>query len=373
MKRFQLVDGAIRHGDLVLDARLHGEDRARAHAELLLCADPSPRANGRKAELDQRFAAILRHDPSLLLETIPTRYPLQRTQAQAWANADPVWKNMSTWFGTWVRKALDVDCDLAVAAALEHGIHPDDPDVWPEGTLLATDHWSTTPSRLELALRHGARPDRGVEDWSDGYLYKALGEVRGNIGAQSGTVSEQALLNGVRCTHMLLDAGALVVDPPVPAAKAPGEMNLGAKLLTSIGLLTDGNGALMGQPHIRAAVFDLATRLQQAGADIDRRCGVSEVPPVVMALRCLNIEFACHLVRVGCRTDDESIVRTSGFGGHIAPLLDEAQKAGGDAFRAQLLAATMERQMLACKAARAAGANEGQAPPVARRRRLAAI
>ena len=372
IRRFSLECGAVRHGGLVFEARLRGEARARAHAELMMCTCPSARANGKTAELDERFAAILMEDPSLLLEEIPARYPLMRTGPQARDNADTVWKNMSAWYGTWLRKALDVGCDAAVAVALESGIHPDDADVWPEGALLATDRWLTSPSLLELALRYGAQPDRSVDDWSDGYLFSALGEVRRYMGNRGATGSERALFDGVRCVHALLDAGALAVDPPLPAAMPPSKVNLGSKVLTSIGLLTDGDGTLMGQQHIRDAVFGLATRLQQAGADIDRRCGISEVPPVVLALRCLNIEFACHLVRMGCKTDDLSVVRAIGTGGRIAPLVDEAQTAGGDAYRTQLLAATMERQIQVASAAQA-GSDATNLLPAARRRRAAAL
>lgn len=339
-----VTDGRIVHANGFIEVRLHGDARSRAHADLMSFVDPVGRANGKQLVYNTAIRNIVRQDPSLLLEPIPARYPLVRSSRESWATADSVWKNYAAWYGNWLTRVLDpaVACDEAVELMLEVGVHPDDATVWPTGTLLSNEGWATSPRRLALALRYGASPDLNVGEWHDGYLRQALNMVRC---AMTDMSKAQEMRDGMRCAHMLLDAGAVTLDPPPAPLTKPGEMNLASKLLTAIGYLTDGNGVQMLKPEMRDQVHALAVRLQRAGADIDRPNGSSELPPVVQALRCLNIDFACQLIRMGCNTVVHTASRSPSLGGALETLEREAHKAGKEAFVTRILEAQMERQI----------------------------
>lgn len=342
--RLPVVDGRIAHANGFLELKLQGDARLQAHADIMSFMDTVGRANGKQLVYNRSVANIMREDPSLLLEPIPSRYPLSRSAKESWDNADNIWKNYSSWYGNWLTRVLDptIGCDEAVEIALKVGIHPDDDTVWPTGTLLSNEGWATNPRRLELALRYGASPELRSGEWHDGYLRQALYMVRS---AMTRGTAEQEMRDGIRCAHLLLDAGAVTLDPPPAPTAKPGEMNLAAKLLTAIGCLADRNGVQMLKPEMRDQVHELAVRLQRAGADIDRPNGPMGLPPVVQALRCLNIDLACQLIRMGCNT----VVHTARSGSHVGgtgeSLEREAYEAGKEAFVTRVLEAQMERQI----------------------------
>jgi hypothetical protein len=341
--RLAVVDGRITHANGHLELKLHGQARAQAHADILSFMDSVGRANGKHVVYNSSIVNIARQDPSLLLEPIPARYPLVRTSKESWANADSVWKSFSAWYGNWLTKALDPDiaCDGAVEIALQSGIHPDDASVWPTGALLSSEGWATNPRRLALALRYGASPESSGSDWHDDYLCRALSLVRFGM---MGVSREQELRDGVQCAHMLLDAGAVSIDPPsVPSAGA-GDSGQATKLLTAIGHLTDSNGVHTLTTELQRLVNNLAKRLKSAGADIDRPNGVMRLPPVVQSLRSLNIDFACELIRMGCNTAVRTTNRSPNQGG-VESLEREAYKAGKEAFVTRIMQAQMERQI----------------------------
>jgi hypothetical protein len=365
--RLPVVDGRIAHANGFLELKLQGDARSQAHADIMSFVDPVGRANGKQLVYNRSIGNIVRQDPSLLLEPIPARYPVVRTSKESWANADTVWKNYNTWYGNWLTRVLDpaIACDEAVEHALEAGIHPDDATVWPTGTLLSSEGWATNPRRLSLALRYGASPDLNGGEWHDGYLRQALNMIRF---AMTDSSKAQEMRDGIRCAHLLLDAGAVTLDPPPAPPSKPSEMNLAAKLLSAIGYLTDGNGVQMLKPELRDQVHELAVKLQRAGADIDRPNGPMELPPVVQALRCLNIDFACQLIRMGCKTVVHTVKR-SHQGGGPEPLEVEAYKAGKEAFVTRVLEAQMERQIAQADSRAPANDSVADAP----RRRLRAV
>lgn len=236
-----------------------------------------------------------------------------------------------------------------VQASLELGIHPDDESVWPAKRLLCTEGWITTPKKLSLALSHGASPNRGT-NWEEGYLCQVLTGIRSCLVDNLTKETEINIADRVRCAELLLKAGSTEIAYPMSKPQQ----------LTAIGyLVNSGSSQALGYTHIHPIIFELMERLQHAGADIDRFGGVMMQPPLIHALRCLNIDGACQLIRMGCKTDDAHIVRTSGLGGIIKPLMVEAHEAGKEAFTTRILAAMMERQLLVSNAKEpTAAANE---------------
>lgn len=346
MKALQVIDGRLQHARGSVELVLKGESRARAHADIMTFIDPAGMAGAKAQVYRSSIARIAREDPSLLLEPIPPRYPLARTERETWHNADTVWRNHSSWYGNWLNRLVDptVDCVEAVEAVLAAGIHPDDATVWAEGTLLASEGWATNPEKLAIGLRNGANPDHPFgENGRERYVLHALNLVRSKMGAAGGSGAEKELRDGVQCVQMLLAAGAKELDRPDEEAQ-PGAINFGRKLLTAIGHLVDGGAAVM-KPEMRSLVHQLMGQLVRAGADMDRACGFQEVPPVVMALRSLDIEGACKLIALGCKTDDAFIVRSNGIAGKVASLTEEAYGAGKEAFSTRVTAALMERQI----------------------------
>lgn len=371
----QVNDGRIAHGNGTLELRLSGLARAQAHADILLLTHPAAFATGKGPENIRRIAAILKQDPSLLLEPIPKQYPLKRVSPQAWANADTVWKNHNTWFGNWLTRLVDpsLGADAVVAVALESGIHPDDATVWPESTLLLTEGWVTSPARLALALRYGARTDvqAGAEVGSSHcheYMRRVITDLRLALPKEDG---EDAARDALRCAHTLLDAGMRDIDSiPSPVDDAH-EASRRAMLPSAMGMLAGNNAnrGVGGLPDIRAMVFTFAERLHGAGASIDLRNGIALAPPVVQALRHENIDFACHLIRMGCKTADADIVRENGLGGPIRSLEVEAFAAGKETFATRILQAKMERQIALATGTPASSASSAASsagtPPVA--------
>lgn len=346
MKGLQVIDGCVHHAHGRIELMLKGEARARAHADIMTFIDPRGMSGAKGAVYRSSIARIAHEDPTLLLEPIPARYPLTRTQSEAWNSADSVWRNHSGWYGNWLNRFLDpaVDCVEAVEVVLAAGIHPDDNAVWADGTLLASEGWATDPKKLAIGLRYGADPDHPIgESGRERYVQHALGLVRARMGAAGGSDAEQSLLDGIHCTQLLLDAGAKELDRPLEDTP-PGTINFSRKLLTAIGYLVDGGASVM-KPEMRAKVHDLMGQLLLAGADINRPCGAQEAPPVVMALRSLDIEGACKLIALGCNTDDAFIARPNGIAGKVAPLMEEAYKAGKEGFTSRITVALMERQI----------------------------
>jgi len=374
MSANQKMEGYVTHANGTFEFKLKGADRAQAHAEIMKLTDPFLRASKASIAADLAIAAIIRTDPSLLLEPLPDRCQATRDNADTRANSaivgrsrtpinsDTIWKKHAELYGTWLAKMVcqEVEYMHTVQAALDLGIHPDDESVWPNKRLLSTVYWVGMPERLSMALIHGASPNRGAE-WDDAYLRRVLSGIRGNLTGTNGPRTVDSIVDLVRCAELLLDAGATETEPLAP----------NKQFLTAIGYLVDfGNSVDVVDPHIRTIVNELMERLHEAKADIDCRNGVMALPPVIYALRCLNIEGACQLIRMGCKTDDAHIVRTSGLGGIINPLMDEAHEAGQEAFTTRIIAAVMQRQLLLSNA-RAPEPSTNESNPKARRRRMA--
>lgn len=348
---------------------LRGLERAQAHADILSALDPCALANGKRGESDRAVAAIVLRDPSLLLEPIPVRYPLpQSADGDSWASADAVWSNYSKCYGTWLNRLAQpaVDFVETIRAALTAGIHPDDESAWGGKTLLACVGWCTSPEKLSLAFEFGARPTH-QKGWHDSYFHDAMQDIRSSLSWNWEEPAKAKFRDSVRCAHILLDAGTLELDLPPFDPAADGAF-AAARQLSVVGHLMDSGSEQRIDDEVNAAVQRLLSKLKCAGVDIDRDSGIMRLPPVVMALRCLNLAGACHLIEMGCRVDDEDIVRSSRTG-NIETLLTEAHLAGGDAFHARITQAIMERQLHGAGAPAPTPAIE--APTKVPRRRLA--
>jgi hypothetical protein len=369
MSRPAVVDGRVEHRQGAFELVLCGRERAQAHADILRATDRSLLAAGLRFESDRAVAEIIRRDPSLLLEPIPHKYPLPRVGTGAtWSEADSVWRNHKNWYGNWLTRLSDPDVRFveSIRVALEFGIHPDDDTVWPEKTLLAREGWCENPNQLSLALSHGARPTYG-DGWDESYLRRVIVNLRFLVtDAVWDDESRQSFADAITCSETLLDAGTqeLDLEPHVPSTD--GQYDAAARATSALGLILDSNGMGFVEPEYRDRVFALIGRLHAAGVDIDRRNGVSRLPPVVQALRCANIEGACHLVSLGCKTSDGAIVRR-GMPCSIKTLPEEAFAVGKEPFRTRIIEAVLKRQL----AQGAAGASvDATAHECAPRRRM---
>lgn len=340
-----VVDGRVVHGSGSLALRLTGAARAQAHSDIMDFTSVEDLSPGRRSAHNSALANIVRNDPSLLLEKIPAACPVRGAAGVSPPHVAARWRDRSKFSGRWLTRVLDIDVDCveAVAIALKAGIHPDDEAVWPDGSLLAVQGWCTSPHKVQLALRFGALPARGG-NWDDEYVTAALGPVLVGLQKSSVSSSDQEVLDGIRCVELLLEAGARKFERPAAQHTFPGDF---CPPLSTIASLVDCGGARARSPIIQPRIHDLVRALHGAGADIDRRSGRLSLPPVVIALRHKDIETACLLVRLGCTTDD-SIRRDSDQSSmSILSLVEEARRAGGEAFTTQISAAHMERQFAA--------------------------
>jgi len=342
MPSTRVIDDCVTHANGSFKFKLKGLKRAQAHADIMRFTDPSSSATGRKDSYDLAISEIFRLDPSLLLEPIPNKYPLSRNSPESWSNADNVWRNFSDWYGNWLSRIVHPGTDYvqSVQAALELGIHPDDESVWPEKRLLCIDGWLTDPTRLALALKAGASPNRGT-NWGASYLRRVISELSASMRDNRKT-REPTHLRLIRCAEILLDAGTREIDQLVTNEILNSDASSANKFQDAIGHLVDAGQV---SPRIREKINELMGRLQKSGCDIDYRGGIMDYPPLIRALRCLDIEGACHLIHLGCKTKDEDIVRTPGSGGIIKPLLAEAHEAGQEEYTTRIIAALMQRQL----------------------------
>ncbi|MEJ6003819.1 hypothetical protein [Paucibacter soli] len=277
MSRALQNDAEVRIKGSSLPFLISGAERAQAHADIMLCTEASDLSTGKAPEFDARLASIVRRDPSLLLEPIPDRYPLPRTEPESWHNADAAWRNNSSWYGTWLKRVVALDALFlkTLQAAFESGVHPDDTTAWPNGALLASNEWVEDPVRLELALKHGASPVAPANSERQ-YLLRALRPVMTADSLGGGGRARAAL----RSVNLLLDAG-LKIDE----SKHEATTGLSARLLSVLGRFVHLNESLREDHVFLDRAFATMTRLHQAGADIDRPSGHMLLPPVVAALR----------------------------------------------------------------------------------------
>jgi hypothetical protein len=355
----------------LLEHRLEGRARAEAHASVMLASEGFVREGRGQFFRDHHITAILLKDPSVLLERIPESYPVENPEEGTpyWVRDNNAWSQHAYCFQTWLARVSEhmATFEKVVSTAVEFGIHPDCETAWFRGRLLDSDTWLANPERLALALKFGASPNRGATaaNWNSCYLRRALENVKARISGAA-SVSAIDVCSAVKCAVLLLEAGTIEIDFP---HESGDERASSRNALTAVGYLVVSSIA-SSHPTAQSTVRDLIKQLHTAGADIDRRCGALELPPVVHALRTRDIATACVLVRLGCNIDDVVIVRSEGI--VIRPLMDEANAAGGAEFCAQLTGAIMQRHLdteLRGEAAEAVGApvSEGAKP---RRRKM---
>lgn len=366
---FQIKDGVIRHANGVLRATTSGLERSKLHVELMHATEADVRKAG-CPEAASRALAAFSKDPSLLLESIPKSYPLQRKNSESYVNADAVWNNISTWYGSWAGRFFSQCSFPVIKFALEAGIHPDDGAVWSGYPLLSDDDFGSNADNIALALSHGASPDPVDEGPGNTYLMRFLRDIQGLIdGSASTTRDAKALQDALLRANLLLDAkpARLDFDPYELRQRNGSTAALGLK--TPIGMLTDAAGTkAYADCGLDKQVYALMGKLHRAGASIDCPNGVLRHPPVLQCLRAMNIDGACELVRLGCRTDIEAIPRPGGTG-KLESLMVEAADAGGDAYKTRIVAAMMERDMAAAAKSVPVTLSEPEAP----RRRMRAV
>jgi hypothetical protein len=324
---------------------LTGMVRARAHYALLAALGE------RSATADEEVLELAKMDPSLFLEPIPAADPFGRGMHN-------VWSAQSAWYGNWLTKAAANGFPKTIGALMARGLHPDDPAAFLLRPLIWHEAWNENSENLRLALAHGANPD-SPESWS-GQVARArpdmslarryLGAIASNMLSfsiyRNDTVkpeTTESLVSNVRRLEQLLDAGARKLDPIYGIATADDgkTMEYERDNPSAISSVSGFLSALKAYPELHAMLLELACKLCRAGASITM--GHDKVAPVLDAVRGQDAAALETYIRLGGSVRDEDIVND----GHpmIGTLLDEATKAGGPEWRAEV-AETLMRTAL---------------------------
>jgi len=334
-----------------LEFKLQGVDRANAHIRILECLDTSFGIQPTNEERDLKISEIMVKDPSLILSRIPSEFPLPRhnlaSTDESWCFLTDIWGAYSERYGNWLTRFLRPNSDFTntIRVALESGMHPDDESVWPEKRLLGNVEWLTDPKRLAIALSFGASPNRNSGDWKDSYLRTVLKVIQSYTGGSRSAKSDSKIMDALDCAVLLLKAGTTEIDAPksvVAGACKTQDIWESQSVLTYL-LST---GSTLYDAEMKQKYRDVVGCLKRAGVDLDARVGSEIVPLVIYALRCSNLNVACELIRQGCNTSDDFLLRPENSkGGVIKSILNEADGAGGEYFETYIVKAMMERQI----------------------------
>jgi len=373
---------AVAHASGSLPRVLVGDARLQAHEAIrALTAVAVEPGESVAPSVDEAVLAWVKRDPSLFVESIPEANPFGLQGAGSWSTH-------RTWWGTWAHKLATIGCFRSTKALFDVGVHPDDGVVFAR-RVVWQPNWNSQPEHLAAVLAYGANPDViECQEKPGGFradpncsvLRECLARVSRTSGAvwrkrewdksiSSAVVASEnperveAMRVAIECVQLLLRAGARRMEPSqqevlwddggVMAPKNEGE--------TAIGMLVDGLDNLEGYPRDRDLLEQLCEELRAAGADIDSSSGSRQLPPVVKAVRNKDIRTFRLLLSLGASTRDNDFVRESGSGSGmyleaILSIADEAEKAGGVEFRAQVVEAIMQQAAMRTKAPEAAPA-----------------
>jgi len=341
------------HANGDFEFKTTGLDRVNAHIQIFSHLDPNGSIYGAmdpKKEKDQEIAKIMASDPSLFLDRIPDHSPSPcntNLADNSRIHADHIWMKYSKWYGNWLTRFLTPNSDFThtIRIALESGIHPDDESVWPAKRLLGTVEWLTDPKRLATALSFGASPNRNSGDWKDSYLRTVLKVIQANIGGSRTAKNDSKIIDALDCAILLINAGATEFDAPKAIFAGAGKTHDFWEVQSALTFMLNTGGTPCGV-EMKQKYREVIGCMQRAGVDLDARDGVEIRPPVIYALRSLNINVACELIRLGCNISDDFLLRPENSkGGVIKSILTEANEAGGEYFEIKIVEAIMERQI----------------------------
>lgn len=334
------MEAAIKHARGVLPCVLPGPDRRRAHAAIINAFGDSH--GGELAVFDERVAELARLDPSLFIEPIPALQNAPKARFRGW-------DHMRGQYGNWVSCAAERGWGKTVGAVLDAGVHPDDFETFHRAPLLDRHRWRDDPQLLRLALDAGASPDLPETPYDLAIGRSAIRAVLGEVVCRSEKAfldsGRQPFLDIVQCAHMLLDAGAKVLDLPTDGC-SPARSRRNAAMETAISLLMrdQWRAGLVSE-----SMEGLVRKLEQCGASLDRPCGLGPRPPVIRAIRSRNMTGVQLLIELGARTDDAHIVQPGSMLDGVTTLLGEAEIAGGQEFVALVNEALLKRRLTQLK------------------------
>lgn len=299
-------------------------------------------------------------DPSLFVEPIPRENSASLHGTESW---DREWARYTTWTGKAAGWEKDPTYPAVVEALLDAGVHPDDKSVFGKDVLLDSHKWRNDPTLLRIALVHGAAPDMPPEFAGEGKR-SVLRRVLVNIKAELCRATDleggpnRTLTGLFECAHLLLDAGAVLIDTAGPQRMPPKH-----PFHSGISLVAERwfEGA---SPWVLKPMQTLVRRLHERGGGLDLLCGTENVPLVVFALRNGNLALALQLVKMGVKVDDEAICRPGcgPMGPAVRSVVDEAAALGPQA-KASMLEAIMRRRLAEPVAANDASASQSAARP----------
>lgn len=373
----EVASVGVRHQGGVFPRVLTGDERLRAHEAIRVLTNVG---TGRKAtpEQDAELAQWVSKDVSLFVERIPQQNPLAACAEE--------WESHATWWGTWAYRVANHGMLGTAKALFEAGVRPDDGDVFQRHPLWL-ESWSTNPQRVAMLLSHGANPDaaeavdrpggvRGNPNSSP--LLRCIAIARSNASSlglsaylkakgsyfPSEDKSEgrrESVVKALECALLLLRAGARRLDPSAEDfVFDDGVVRDKASTRSApVGSLISAVCDLATFPEERKLAVDVLRAALTAGADVDRRSGESQEPPLIHAIRAKDIEAFELLLELGADSRDSVLVTKSSMysGGVVKPLLEEAEEAGGIEFRCRvtesMMRATVSRTVPTADAARA--------------------
>jgi len=309
---------------------LVGTERDHAHRSLRELLSSNDDAS------DEAALDYVHKDPSLFIKPIPKFDPLGQ-------GADLAWADQSRWYGNWLSKAADAGFPKTVGAMLALGVHPDDPNAFMLRPLIHCYEWNSKPERLAFALSAGADPDSVAQvvrpggyrsNPSNTLLRECL--RRFHIGKESDIEKNVILAKSV---ELLLAAGARGIDPvPGDFLYDDGHVAVDGKDMDSgIGILM--HGMLFPRESVDAIklVHGLIVKLSAAGGDLNRINNSNQTPPLITSIRANDIATFSLLVNLGASIKDSDLLSNgSNWYQNIGSLFEEAEKAGGQTFKAEV-------------------------------------
>jgi hypothetical protein len=314
-----------------LEHVVRGAERALAHEQIMLLMSANEKDG---------VAELARRDASLFIEPIPRFQPVTGEEAKGW---DVAWQKHTNWLdraAAWEGSPFPD----AVIAVLEAGIHPEDTTVFRSDVLLGYFNWRNKPELLRAALKHGAGPDMPPDRHSPrprSLVYSVVTWMQPLFAVAGIGENSRSLLERIECANILLGAGAKLVDP-VRRVRPDGTIPDDGTV-TSLGVLCNPWYESI-HPWLHERLDALVRKLVAHGASMDMRTGLEDLPPVIRAIREKNRPMALLLIELGCKTDDEFIVRRLE---PVKSLIEEATESLGAGFAAEVIEALMRRRLAA--------------------------